>query len=115
MFPPPRSVPSVQVALSTVPIPGVSLEKSAAEARIPEIGGPLYRGGGGLEALARAVGASVAVRVRAVRSATRKIQFLRIIFFTRKFSVMAIGCAGLRLSIKIVSFGLTEISRNGYR
>src|SRR6266705_3092313 len=64
MFPPPRSVPSVHVALSMVPIPGVSPEKSAAEARSPEIGGPLYWAGGGLEFLASAVGASVAVRVR---------------------------------------------------
>src|SRR5712692_12028447 len=75
MFPPPRSVPSVQVALSMVPIPGVSPEKSAAEARSPEIGGPLYWDGGGLEFLASAVGASAAVRVRAVRRATRIMLF----------------------------------------
>src|SRR6266704_6462127 len=80
MFPPARSVPSVQVALSIVPIPGVSLEKSAAEARSPEIGGPLYWEGGGLELLARAVGANVAVRVRAVRSATRRMMFFLTMF-----------------------------------
>src|SRR6266581_707743 len=85
MFPPPKSVPSVQVALSMVPTPGVSPEKSAAEARSPEIGGPLNCGGGGLEVLARAVGASVTVRVRAVRRATRKILFLLIIFSPGNF------------------------------
>src|SRR6266705_6305234 len=69
MFPPPRSVPSVQVALSAVPIPGVSLEKSAASARSPEIGGPLYWGGGGLAFLASAVGASVVVFLRATTRA----------------------------------------------
>src|SRR2546425_12945386 len=114
MFPPPRSVPSVQVALSAVPIPGVSLEKSAAAARSPEIGGPLYWGGGGLAFLASAVGASVAVRVRAVRRATRNMLFFLTMFFTKKFSVRAIGCGGLRLSIIIVPFGLTGIALNGY-
>ena len=85
MFPPPKSVPSVQVALSTVPIPGVSPEKSAAEARSPEIGGPLYWEGGGLEFLASAVGASVAVSVRAVRRATRMILFLLTMFSPENF------------------------------
>src|SRR5712691_11807807 len=84
MFPP-RSVPSMQVALSTVPIPGVSPEKSAAEARSPEIGGPLYWGGGGLEFLARAVGASVAVRVRAVTRATRNMLFFLTMFSPGNF------------------------------
>ncbi len=85
MFPPPRSVPSVHVALSMVPIPGVSPEKSAAEARSPEIGGPLYWAGGGLEFLASAVGASVAVRVRAVRRATRKMLFFLTMFSPGNF------------------------------
>src|SRR5712691_12856190 len=85
MFPPPRSVPSVHVALSIVPIPGVSLEKSAAEARSPEVGGPLYWGGGGLEFLARAVGASVAVRVRAVTRATRNMLFFLTMFSPGNF------------------------------
>src|SRR2546428_14084949 len=85
MFPPPRSVPSVQVALSAVPIPGVSLEKSAAAARSPEIGGPLYWGGGGLAFLASAVGARVVVRVWAVRRAKRNMPVFLNMFLPGNF------------------------------
>src|SRR6266566_415919 len=43
MFPPPRSLPSVHEDLVIVPIPDTvgSLKKSAADANIPDIAGPL--------------------------------------------------------------------------
>src|SRR5207244_9664216 len=83
MFPPPRSVPSVQTDLSMVPMPAESLEKSVAEADNPVRGGPLYCDGGGLDVLAKAVG--ITVMVSAVRSATRKMLYLLSMFFTTKF------------------------------
>ena len=82
MFPPPRSVPSVHDAKVIWPTPGVSLEKSAAEANIPDNGGPLNWG---VAFWAEVLGVKVVVNDATdsvASSATRKILFLLIMFFS---------------------------------